>query len=452
MGRLFWKFCLSYWLALALGFAGVATSLWLYGRFELQRGHSLAVGPPVGFFVGSGASTLRAGGLPVLHTLVADWEAHGKGYLFAVDGHGQELLGRHVPPDALETARRLVETGTSPELASQVRLADGETYVLFVPAAVVPPADWYLLRGQPHSPLIPLVAGLVASLGFGALLAWYVARPIRHLRGAFAALSEGRLETRVAPLIGRRRDEVADLGQDFDRMAQRLQQLITAQRRLLHDVSHELRSPLARLQAAIGLARQSPQKAEPLLERIEREAVRVDELVGELLTLARLEADVGEGGAERLEQTDVIDLIAAVVEDAQFEAQASGRAVRLVAEGSVPANVRAELLHRALENVIRNAVRFTREGSVVEVEAQPAPARDRLLIRVADRGPGVPEGELAAIFEPFYRSTSGAPGAGFGLGLAIARRAVEAHGGRVEARNREGGGLVLEISLPIDHA
>ncbi len=448
MGRLFWKFFFSYWLALVVAVLGVGTSVWLYGRFETRVGPSLASGPPVVFLVGTGAATLRAGGVPILRALIADWATSGKGYLFAVDSQGREILGRDVPPDALARAHQLVEAGTAPEVAQRVALTDGESYLLFVPAAAVSPSDRFMLRRQPHAPWLPLVTGIVASLGFGALLAWYVARPIRHLRGAFASLAEGRLETRVAPLIGRRRDEVADLGRDFDRMALRLQQLITAQRRLLHDVSHELRSPLARLQAAIGLARQSPQKAEPLLERIEREAERVDELVGELLTLARLDEGVTDGLAERVERTDVLDLIAAVVADAHFEAQASGRAVRLRAEGSLLADVRVGLLQRALENVIRNAVRFTREGSEVEVEAGLAAGGQSLAIRVADRGPGVPESELGAIFQPFYRSASGAGTPGFGLGLAIARRALEAHGGRVEARNREGGGLTLELVLP----
>jgi two-component system OmpR family sensor kinase len=248
-------------------------------------------------------------------------------------------------------------------------------------------------------------------------------------------------------LIGRRRDDVADLGRDFDRMAQQLQALIAAQRALLHDVSHELRSPLARLQAAIGLARQSPGKTEASLERIEREAERVDELVGELLTLSRLEARIGQEARQREQDVDVVDLVAAVVADAEFEAQATGRGVTLSGADELIADVEPELLHRAFENIIRNAVRLTREGTTVEVEVE-ADAADGFRVRVADRGPGVPETERERIFEPFHRVSSGESGAGFGLGLAIARRAIEAHGGSVRVSDREGGGLVVEIVIP----
>jgi two-component system OmpR family sensor kinase len=283
---------------------------------------------------------------------------------------------------------------------------------------------------------------------FGGLLAWYVARPIRHLREAFGALSQGRLETRVAPLMGRRRDEVADLGRDFDGMAQQLQSLITAQRSLLHDVSHELRSPLARLQAAVGLARQSPERLESSLERIEREAERLDELVGQLLTLSRLEARVAGDAGERWERIDLVDLVASIADDADFEARASGRRVVFAGEGELPVDARVELLHRAIENVVRNAVKYTGEGTAVEVSVAESPADTTAMVTVSDRGPGVGPEELEAIFQPFYRGGNGPPGPGSGLGLAITRRAVEAHGGRVGARRRAGGGLVIEIRIP----
>jgi two-component system OmpR family sensor kinase len=292
----------------------------------------------------------------------------------------------------------------------------------------------------------------VASLVFGAALAWYLARPIRHLRSAFAALAQGRLDTRVAPLTGRRRDEIADLGRDFDTMAQQIQALIAAQRSLLHDVSHELRSPLARLQAAIGLARQSPQRLETSLGRIEREAQRLDELVGELLTLSRLEARVVRHPLERSERTDLVDLVASIAADAHFEAQASGRSVVFSGEGELHADVRVELLQRAVENVVRNAIKFTSEGTAVDVGVRVDASVGEALVTVADRGPGVADEELQSIFEPFYKGESAPPGPGFGLGLAIARRAIEAHGGRVQATNRVGGGLLVEIRIPLQAA
>jgi two-component system OmpR family sensor kinase len=247
------------------------------------------------------------------------------------------------------------------------------------------------------------VIGAVVSLVFGAALAWYVARPIRHLRAAFASLSAGHLETRVAPLMGRRRDEVADLGHHFDEMGRRIQSLVGAQRTLLHEVSHELRSPLARLQVATGLARQNPQKLESSLDRIEQETERLD------------------------------DLVASIAADARFEAESCGKDVVFSSHGETVADVRAELVGRAVENVIRNAVKFTGPGTAVEVTAGPEDPGGTFLVRVADRDPGVAEADLDAIFEPFYRGAAGSSG----------------HGSRVDARNRPGGGLEVEIRVPV---
>ncbi|MEW6367124.1 MAG: ATP-binding protein [Acidobacteriota bacterium] len=449
MGRLFWKFLFSYWAALLLAVLGVEAAVWLYQLAAQGRGFSIEAGPRAAIIVGSAAATLRHGGLPALRALMEDWGCHGNVLLFAVDGHGRDLLGRPVDADALARARMLVEAGEEPEVARRVRLQDGETYLLYIPTGAEPWQERLLFRGRPPSPIVPLAAATLASLIFGVLLAWYVARPIRYLRSAFASLSQGRLETRVAPLMGRRRDEVADLGRDFDRMAQKLQNLIAAQRSLLHEVSHELRSPLARLQAAIGLVRQNPQKLHSSLERIEQEAERLDELIGELLTLSRLDSSVDEASCRGVEPTDLVDLVASIAADSHFEAQTAGRAVVFSSQGEAVADVCAGLLHRAVENVVRNAVKYTRPGTTVEVNATRSASSEVFTVSVADRGPGVEEGELRAIFEPFYRGATGQPGPGFGLGLAIARRAVEVHGGRVHARNRDGGGLVIEMCLPL---
>ncbi len=300
--------------------------------------------------------------------------------------------------------------------------------------------------GFPFVPVVPLVATLLASLIFAALLGWYFSKPIRSLRSAFEAMVGGDLAVRLGPSMGQRRDELADLGRNFDRMASHLNALIDGQRRLLHDVSHELRSPLARLQAAIGLARQQPDKLQLSLERIERESERMEKLVGELLTLSRLEAGV-MGVME--EEINMGELISGIVDDARFEAESSGRAVEFPGCDEVFVKGDAALLHRALENVVRNALRHTPEGSRVAVDAHLS-GQDDLLLTVLDHGPGVPEKELDAIFEPFFRGGGAASTAeGHGLGLAIARRVIEAHGGTVRALNRAGGGLCVEIRLPV---
>jgi two-component system OmpR family sensor kinase len=448
MGRLFWKFFFSYWAALLVAVFGVSTAAWLYVLAERNPDLSLEAGPRASFIVGSAASTLRHGGLLALRELMDSWGGHGTARLFVVDSSGSELLGRPVPPDALARARILAQTQEEPSMVRSVRVPSGETYLLFLPTATIPPLERFLFGVRPPQPLALLATGAVTSLAFGALLAWYVARPIRHLRSAFAAVSVGRFETRIAPLIGRRRDEVADLGRDFDGMAQQLQSLTAAQRSLLHDVSHELRSPLARLQAAIGLARQDPRKLEGSLDRIEREAERLDELVGQLLTLSRLEARAASAPLDRVERSDIVDLVASIAADAAFEAETNGRAVVFTADGEFSADVHVELLQRAIENVVRNAVKYTEAGSTVEVSVAAEASGETLCVSVADRGPGVAPTELEKIFEPFYRTADGQPGPGFGLGLAIARRAIEAHGGSVRARSRDGGGLLVEMRVP----
>lgn len=303
----------------------------------------------------------------------------------------------------------------------------------------------------------PVLAAAVVSLLPSTLLAWSLSRPIRVLQQAFADAAAGRLDTRAAPRMRGQRDEIADLGASFDHMAQRLQDLLAARQRLLHDVSHELRSPLARLQLAVGLVRQSkmsPQKLESTLQRIETEVQRVDTLVGEVLTLARLDAASQRPPAQ---PHDVLALLQDVAADAAFEAQASGVAVAFSSE--LPAFVRPahrELLARAFDNLIRNALRHSARGSTVEVSAGPGEA-GALQVAVADRGPGIPAAQLPRIFEPFYRVQDEGAAAtpagatqvkGYGLGLAIARGALELHGGRVAAQPREGGGLLVRASLP----
>ena len=305
-----------------------------------------------------------------------------------------------------------------------------------------PPSVWP--PGGPRLPLLPMLAGLLASLLCAAGLAWYIAKPIRHLRQAFDAAAKGDLEIRVSPSMGGRRDELADLGHDFDRMTEHLQVLMAGQKRLLHDVSHEMRSPLARLQAAIGLARQQPMRMADSLQRIEREGERMNLLVGELLTLSRLEA--GVTGA--LENVDMGELLAGIVEDARFEGAA--QQIDIVYAPGEMAEIQAnpELLHRAVENVVRNALRFSAAGGTIHIVAGRVHG-ERFQISIGDDGPGVPESQLENIFKPFFRGDAQNTAGGYGLGLAIAQRVIAAVNGEIQAKNKLGGGLLVEIDLPL---
>jgi two-component system OmpR family sensor kinase len=291
--------------------------------------------------------------------------------------------------------------------------------------------------------------GLVGGLVFSATLAWYLTKPIQRLRDGFAQLAQGRLGVRLRDQMGRRRDELADLARDFDIMAERLQQLIASREHLLHVVSHELRSPLARLHLAVGLALQNPQRLSATLDRIELEVKRLDEIVGEFLTLARAEA----GPPQLHDYFDLSSLVLAVASDARFEAQSSGARVETNLEPdsqeerpTVKGN--AELLRRALENVVRNALHHSSPGQMVQIEVTPDWAARYFVINISDEGPGMNPKALDTMFEPFVRGQGRVGGQGFGLGLAIARKVVLAHGGSIQAQNRPGQGLMVTIRLP----
>jgi two-component system OmpR family sensor kinase len=295
-----------------------------------------------------------------------------------------------------------------------------------------------------------VAAATLASLLFAALLAWYFSRPIRALRNAFESAAAGDLAPKFASARSRvGGDELAELGQDFDRMSARLRTLMEGQRRLLHDVSHELRSPLARLQAAIGLAHQQPDKIQPSLERIERESVRMDRLVGELLTLSRLEASTTLPACEPVDLAEMIDQIA---DDARFEA---GARIEVHAPVPAPSPVTVhgapDLLWSAVENIVRNAVKHGGADGEVDIELRSADCE--VHIEVLDRGPGIAPEHLGDIFEPFFRSNPTINNVdGHGLGLAIAKHVVDSHGGRITAANRIGGGLRVTITLPLAEA
>lgn len=312
----------------------------------------------------------------------------------------------------------------------------------FEPHSAGPPPR---MPPPPPNPLLPIGILSFVSLVGAALLAWYFSKPINVLRAAFLAAATGDLSQRLGQKMGGRHDELADLGRDFDAMAMRLQALMDAQRRLLHDVSHEMRSPLARLQVAIGLLHKQPDTLHQALERIELESVRMDKLVGELLTLSRMEASV----ASTREEIDLCELLADLVEDAKFEAHAVGREVGLLAPRELVLTGNAAMLQRAIENVVRNAIRHTPEGFSVEVTLSSDVTTQQAVLSICDAGAGVSESRLEDIFQPFSRGQATGSGDGFGLGLAIARRIVEVHSGTIVANNREHSGLCVEIRLPL---
>lgn len=290
---------------------------------------------------------------------------------------------------------------------------------------------------------ILMVAGLVCWA-----MARYLTAPIRRLQSASRELESGDLAVRISSDLAGRHDEIGELARDFDRMARRVSTVISTQRQLLRDVSHELRSPLARLHVAVELASEdAPAQTNHALDRVRREADRLEELIGQLLALARLESGAVE--QERID-VDLAETVKAIADDAQFEAAGKGRHVKLVTCDRCSTHGVPSLIRSAIDNVVRNAIDFTPENGTVEI-ALTASGDGTATVSVRDHGPGVPPDALSHIFEPFFRAvSSGSRGrTGTGLGLAITDRAVRLHRGTIEATNAEGGGLLMRITLPL---
>ena len=312
---------------------------------------------------------------------------------------------------------------------------------IIVPAAVMVPSGGSRLATS-FIPFIALgIAGLICFL-----LTRHITAPLFELRRGAETIAIGNLSARVAESVRTRGDEIGQLGRDFDRMAERLETLVDSHKRLLGDVSHELRSPLSRLLVALGLAKkEDAEKMPELLDRIALEARRLDTLIGQLLTLSRIEN--GSHGTTS-SSVDLTALVHEVVADADFEARALSRRVTVIEFDECAVSGSEELLRSAVENVVRNGVRFTGEGTAVDVSIR----RDggRVVIRIRDHGPGVPDSMLAEIFLPFRRvhTIAGTVNDGSGLGLAIAQRAVAANGGTIGAKNAADGGLIVDIEIP----
>jgi two-component system sensor histidine kinase CpxA len=272
-------------------------------------------------------------------------------------------------------------------------------------------------------------------------LALHLTSPVRALQKAVERFGAGDLAARVGST---RRDELGQVARTFDRMAGRIETLLAAERRLLLDISHELRSPLARLGVAVELAR-SGENLDAQLNRIQKESDRLNALVGQLLQVTRAE---GDPNSLRRDPIRLDELVAQLLDDAQIEASARGCDLQYARREPVTVEGDPELLRRAVENVIRNAIRYSPPHAAVEVSL--ARRNGTAIVDVRDHGPGVPEESLPRLFDAFYRveSDRNRASGGIGLGLSIARRAIQLHKGSIHARNAQPG-LEVELELPV---
>jgi signal transduction histidine kinase len=427
MNSLFAKILLWFWATLVITTIGSAFISGLSG----PRPYLLA--RLADFELMEARTAYEAGGREGLGRFMGRFHSIFPGEALLTDGSGRNLLTGADESALLARARE--RSSVLPFRRGGAVVArgsdDGKYWFFFV----IPRqrfAYWFLL---PQHWWV-----MAAGIFLCYLLAFYLTQPVRRLQRAVERFGHGDLSARAA---SPRRDELGDLARTFDRMADRIQMLVDAERRLLLDISHELRSPLARLRVAVELAR-SGEDREAAISRIEKEAERLNGLVDGLLQVTRAEGDPGSLRREPVRLDQLLEELAA---DAALEARARGCDVRLT--GAQPAVVQgdAELLRRAIENVIRNAVRYAPDGTAVEADLETS--NGRAVVRVRDYGPGVPEEALPRIFDAFYRVERDRDRAsgGSGLGLSIARRALQLHAGTIRARNAAPG-LRVEIELP----
>ncbi len=366
--------------------------------------------------------------------------------------NGETLSAHAVPPESLSAVEQVRATG-KPRFRFGVRWLG--TSIVHTPQGdyiFVAQVD-AMRRFSRQLGAGGLVVKALAAMLAGCLLCWLLARsitaPIRTLQSAVRSLGEGDLSVRVSPKIPPRNDELTDLAHEFDRMAAQIESLRNEQHRLIADISHELRSPLTRLSISTELASRGDLES---LERMRKDITSLDRLIEQILTLTRLEI---QQQTRVQSSTPLNKVLTALVDDADFEAREQGKSVILQAPQSCSVRCDPGLLRSCLENVIRNAVRFTPIATAVRVGVQRGQRDKRqvAIVTVEDQGRGVPEDSLGHIFEPFYRvsdsADDGSEHRGSGLGLSISERIVTLYGGTISAHNAATGGLVVVIELPL---
>ncbi|OIO70289.1 MAG: two-component sensor histidine kinase [Zetaproteobacteria bacterium CG_4_10_14_0_2_um_filter_55_20] len=445
---LFWKL----FFALLLSLSAIATaSSWFSQRWLLETRQTDIRLAQLSGYAETAANLYVEEGPDALRRWLRNsmQQQHFRGSL--LDSEGHDILNRKLPPglsaliaDAVAQQRAL-QLVQPPHMLAVVPVTTAQGRYFWVANSRIAPDA--MQQNRQYTLIFRLLLGLLAILLVSWLLTRMFTRPIRQLQQSAALLGSGRMDTRAPQGLAARGDELGELARSFDTMARQLEGLMASHKQLLRDVSHELRSPLARLSVALELARNAAgDKAEEELSRIGLEAERLNALIGEVLTLARFE----QGAiASEMKLLDLTALLREVAADAAFEAEA---AAKLVQTGTLEACQLAGdrlWLGRALDNVVRNAVRHTDEGTAVAIDMRCLKGEVRITVR--DHGPGVPDDALANLFEPFFRveASRSRNSGGYGLGLAIARQVVELHGGSIRASHAPDGGLSVDIGLPL---
>jgi len=486
MGKLFWKFFFAFWLALLIAGLAVGSTIWL--RHIVDDDDHNRIDQHQAALVASAVQVFELYGQTALIDYLTRSQYSPGPQVFAVNKKGDELLNRALDTSFIDYAREVYTAEPDTQIVRRIQFKDNQNFLLFVPdlrsanthhdqsslsiarfifgdqrpvrpmnrppppphndeavgsAPPIPPPSAQRHTSTKWSLFSLGIAGLISGVVFSFLLAWYFTRPIKVLREGLSAIAAGHLDTRVSPQLKKRSDELSELGVSFDEMAAKIQQLITTQQQLLHDVSHELRSPLARMQAAVGIAQQQSEKVPMTLERLEKDSQRMSDLIGELLLLSKMESGVDQYEFHKVSLTAMLEEI---IYDASIEAETKVIKIKLAIRRDFILDVQPTLLHRAIENIVRNAIKYSNANTMVKINLEQE--TEMLVLKVKDQGPGLNESELEQVFKPFYRAGNRRENDSVGLGLAIATRAITSHGGHIAASNRVEGGLCVAIYLP----
>ncbi|MDP6968486.1 MAG: ATP-binding protein [Gammaproteobacteria bacterium] len=442
MRSLYWKIFLFFWLTVIITMASVAalTGTIIKNRQAVESQQVIALAMQA-------ADTFEQKGHRELTRMLRNIEQRYQIKAFMLDHQNRPISKVNLPKDWLSlalplTPHRFMERTKRGLRAYRISSSSGQMYVFIARSS---PNNSY--QGWiKHLPALQVTTALIIVALFTAFITWRITNPLASLRRATNAFARGQFDTRVDNRVICRKDEISQLGQSFNHMAERISLLLSNQQRLFRDISHELRTPLARQQIALELlARKLDPKDQSSIERIEREIERMNELIDQVLTLLRLEQGENQPQASRY---DVAELVHQVVHDATFEAQSDDK-IQLNLPASCSLQGYPQATSRALENIIRNAIRYTGDKGKVYIDVQRS--KEWLSITIADDGPGVPEAALAHLFEPFYRvdESRNQQAGGYGIGMAIAEQAMRSQGGTISACNRPQGGLEITLRLPL---
>jgi two-component system sensor histidine kinase CpxA len=477
MRRLFWRIFALFWASSVMLIVAIA---WITSNnFENEKIPGLGITrleSVLNEHLRNAAHTLRDSGVSGLRTMLSQALDFGRISVYVLDANKKDLLGREVPTEIIAATDQAV-ADTQGLSANRMRLrvltaADGAKYTAI--ARFEGPTPLRLLYRHPNTFWMHVALAMAISACFALLLAAYITAPLARIRASARRVARGDLSAHIGDLRFGRSAEILALASEFDQMTARLRDLVEGQRRLIRDVSHEMRSPLSRMRIALELARANVKEAllEPAdavlesvttgrepdrarnfsgteavnqLDRIEREAERLEEMIAQAIQLTRMETTT----PSKVEDVALDQLIADIASDAAFEAQARPCALHIAQNEPLVVRAEADLVASAIENVVRNAVKYTSADSTVSIRLDRIEGQAR--VRVRDCGPGVPAGDCARIFEPYFRTDVARQrkSGGSGLGLAIAKRAIERQGGRIHATNADGGGLEVEILLPL---